>query len=109
VVADTCGGGGRGAGWANLGRGAAAHTNNMHGVLNTDANLDASDLLNGLLTEDENVSQFFLMHIKSSYHDTDTFIQTHRNTFNPIFLSINIQSLNSKYESLKILIHRFLS
>jgi exonuclease III len=62
---------------------------------------DATTLLNSYITDDENISQFFQTHISSSYFDTDSFIAKFKNTSDPVMISINIQSINSKYESLK--------
>ena len=50
--------------------------------------------------EDEN-SLYSDITIDSQFYDTDSFITKFRNHNKPIFLNINIQSLNSKYEKLK--------
>ena len=42
--------------------------------------------------------------INSRFHDLKTFMQTYRSAARPVFLSINIQSLNSKYEKLTELV-----
>ena len=39
--------------------------------------------------------------IDSCFHDTESFISKFRNNSKPLFLNINIQSLNSKFEKLK--------
>ncbi len=102
------GGGGGIAGRVCWGRGGTAtHTDILLDALNSNPSLDASDLLNSLITDDENISQFFQTHIDSSYTDTNLFIETFRNNSEPILLSLIIQSLNSKYDQLKILISRF--
>ncbi len=72
--------------------------------LNNDPSYDASNLLNSYLADDENVSQFFQTNISSSYHDAKTFSDTFRNTTDLIILSLNIQSLNSKYGALNLFI-----
>ncbi len=95
--------------WAYRGRGGTGtHTNNLLGVLNADQSLDASLLLNSLITEDENISQFFQTQINSIYSDADIFIDTFRNTSEPLIISLNVQSLSSKYNQLKIFINRLL-
>jgi hypothetical protein len=77
--------------WAYRGRGGAGtHTNNLLGVLNADQSLDASLSLNSLITEDENISQFFQTQIHSIFSDTDLFIDTFRNTSEPLIISLNI-------------------
>jgi hypothetical protein len=91
------------------GGGAGTHTNNLFGVLNADQSLDASLSLNSLITEDENISQFFQTQIHSIFSDTDLFIDTFRNTSGPLIISLNIQSLSSKFNHLKILIDRLLN
>jgi len=70
-------------------------------TLNADLSLDASNSLNSYIADDENVSQFFKTHIKSTYFDTDTFINKFKNSNIPLVLSIKIQSLNSKFIALK--------
>ena len=50
--------------------------------------------------EDEN-SLYSDITIDSQFYDTDSFITKFSNHNKPIFLNINIQSLNSKYEKLK--------
>jgi hypothetical protein len=71
-----------------------------------DSTCDASDLLTSYLSDNENVSQFFQTNISSSYHDCKTFIDAFKNTSDPIILSLNIQSLNSKYGALKLFTKR---
>jgi hypothetical protein len=98
-------GGGGGESWANLGRGAVMHTDSDQlDSLNSDMTLDASVLLNSHISDDENISQFFQTHIQSSYVDLNSFISAYRHSSQPLMLSLNIQSLSSKYEHLKILI-----
>jgi hypothetical protein len=63
--------------------------------------LDAEIALNSYIANDENISQFFQTYIKSNYYDLDSFIAAFKNTQEPLLLSLNIQSLNSKYEPLK--------
>jgi hypothetical protein len=77
--------------------------------LNTDITLDATHSLNNYILADENVSQFFQTNIKSFYYDTETFINKFKSSTEPLILSINIQSLNSKHTSLKGYIQNLLS
>jgi hypothetical protein len=78
------------------------HTNNtVLDDLNLDQSLDAKIYLNEYILNDENVSQFFQTHITSSYSDMKTFFECYSKTTDPLLLSINIQSLNSKFDSLK--------
>ena len=90
--------------------GAGKHTN--YGLLddiNSDLTLDACTLLNSYVDDDENVSQFFQTRIQSSYHDVTSFKDQFNRSSNPLILSLNIQSLNSKYESLKSLVSDLLN
>jgi hypothetical protein len=77
--------------------------------LNSDNSLDASALLNSHISDDENISQFFQTHIQSTYHDLNSFILAYRHSSQPLILSINIQSLTSKYEHLKIFVQTLLT
>ncbi len=76
----------------------------MLGDINSDLTLDANSLLNRYVHDDENIRQFFQTHVESSYHDVISFKNVFSRSGNPLILSLNIQSLNSKYESLKSLI-----
>ncbi len=90
--------------------GTGKHTN--YGLLdgiNSDPTLDACTLLNSYVDDDENVSQFFQTRIQSSYHDVTSFKDLFNRSSNPLILSLNIQSLNSKYESLKSLVSDLLN
>ena len=71
------------------------------GVIFVDVSFDAKSLLNDFVSEDEIISQFFTTRLNSSYFDADSFIAKYKNTAEPIMLSINIQSLNSKFNTLK--------
>jgi hypothetical protein len=91
-------------GWAAGGGGDGVRTGLHNSLLleelNADRTLDASNLLNSYIADDENISQFFQTHIHSDYFDADSFIAKFKNSVEPIMLSINIQSLNSKYNAL---------
>jgi len=47
------------------------------------------------------------INLTSSYFDNDSFVQTFKTSKNPIFLSINVQSLPSKHGNLNVLINEF--
>jgi len=47
--------------------------------------------------------------INCKYYDEDSFLQNYKNTKNPIYMSLNIQSLNSKYTNLKNLLTNLLN
>jgi hypothetical protein len=87
--------------------GVGLHTNTAALIdLNSDPLLDAKQYLNSYISDDDSIGQFFQTTINSTYHDTDSFIHTFSNTQDSIHLSLNIQSLNSKYESLKSFVSR---
>jgi hypothetical protein len=101
--------GGWGWGWGGGGGDRVRAGADLLHSLNTDLSLDAEFALNRYIADDENVSQFFQTHIKSNYHDLDYFIASFKHTNEPIILSLNIQSLNSKYEALKSFVRTLLS
>ena len=99
------GGAGVGVGVGAEGGGAGLQTGaDQLTSLNNDASLDAEIALNSYIADDENISQFFQTHIKSNYYDLESFIDAFKNSHEPLLLSLNIQSLNSKYEPLKAFI-----
>jgi len=78
---------------------------NTYGLLtdlNDDVSLNASDLLNDYINDDEVLQQFFNTQLKSNFFDLNNFQTNFCNNSEPIFLSLNIQSLNSKYCEQKI-------
>jgi hypothetical protein len=68
--------------------------------LNNNNTLDAAEYLNSYIRDDDNISQFFETIIKSEYYDNEALINSCSNTNRPLILSINIQSLMSKYNEL---------
>jgi hypothetical protein len=69
-------------------------------LLNNNNTLDAAEYLNSYIRDDDNISQFFETIIKSEYYDNEALINSCSNTNRPLILSINIQSLMSKYNEL---------
>ena len=67
--------------------------------------MDATDLLNNFFQEDENIQQFFNTNLSSTYFDPKSFNGAFNGNKDPLFISLNIQSLNSKYNELKILLN----
>jgi hypothetical protein len=45
---------------------------------------------------------------QSKFYDVEVFIETFKNTKLPIFINLNIQSLNAKYNKLNDLVNRLL-
>ena len=81
------------------------HTNNdLLDGLNSDPLLDACQILNSYIHDDENISHFFQTRLNSAYFDLDSFSHSYKNSSDPIVLSLNVQSLNSKYNGLKDLV-----
>ena len=48
------------------------NNNTLLDRINTDPNLNATDILNNFLHEDDNVSQLFVTNLKSNYFDIST-------------------------------------
>ncbi len=57
--------------------------------------------LNKYIYDDDSIGQLFQTQIKSEYHDLISFANKYKGNDDPLILSINIQSINSKYEALK--------
>jgi len=81
--------------------------NNPNGVqpvqlLNNNINFDLSPVLdNFFLNSDDLPSPYVNVNISSLFYELPNIISKFKNTPNPIFLNINIQSLHSKYQPLK--------
>ena len=87
-------------GW--WGRGVATHTSDaLLNSLNNNCTLDASISLNKYIYDDDSIGQLFQTQIKSEYHDITSFANKYKNNTDPLIISINIQSINSKYDALK--------
>ena len=70
------------------------------GQLNANNNLNLYYTLAGKLYPDD-CNPYDELTIDSTFVDTQSFINKFKNSHHPLFLNINIQSLNSKYEKLK--------
>ena len=70
------------------------------GQLNANNNLNLYYTLTGKLDPDD-YNPYDELTIDSTFVDTQSFINKFKNSHHPLFLNINIQSLNSKYEKLK--------
>ena len=77
--------------------------------LNSDPALYARNSLNNLIHEDEVIGQFFSTSVDSHYFDLNSFKTSFSQTKSPIYLSLNIQSLQSKFADLKHLVSEFLN
>jgi hypothetical protein len=71
--------------------------------------LCAKDLLTSLIIDDDNINQFFSTELNSNYHDIHSFCAKFAKSKNPIFISLNIQSLPSKYSELKFFMDDLIS
>ncbi len=71
------------------------NTGGLLAGLNNDVLLNATELLNNFIQDDENIQQFFSTNISSCYFDLNSFSETFKNNGEPLFISLNIQSLNS--------------
>lgn len=76
-------------------------------LLNNNDNLNLRTVINRVLLNDNVNDDEFLMNpynnidITSLFHDTHSLITEHKNSSKPLFMSVNVQSLNSKHEKLK--------
>jgi hypothetical protein len=77
------------------------HQEQLLDELNHNPLYDNTNTLNNLLHSDDNTNTFTHINLNSDYYDIFSFRNKLKNTANPIFLSINIQSIQSKYEELK--------
>jgi exonuclease III len=96
-----CGGGGRECAQGIGGGVGVPNTDQLLTNLNNDLNLNASYLLNSYFQDDENTQQFFKTNLSSCYFDMQSFSNTYQHCKEPLFISLNIQSLNSKFSELK--------
>ncbi len=72
--------------------------------LNSSPTYDHSILLNSTLHDNDDAHIFTHINISSKYYDNNSLIETFSNTNTPLILSLNIQSLPSKYNALLDLI-----
>ena len=76
-----------------------------HGDMDRNASFDVGSTLNNFLGLDAETNPYFNQLNLSHYTDVENFVATYKNSKKPFLLSLNICSLNSKYENLKYLIH----
>jgi hypothetical protein len=70
-------------------------------ILNNERNLDFKAILNSLPNYDPDTCIYENVMIESSFYDVDSFTSKFKNSKQLIFLSVNIQSINAKYDNLK--------
>jgi len=80
---------------------------NLTNGVNEIEKFDWNQQLNFYFQNDENLNPYTDTMINSPYFDTELFVNNFKNTKSPIFLSLNIQSLPSKYPKIKDLIYEF--
>jgi hypothetical protein len=78
-------------------------------ALNRSAIYDASNLIQELINDGEGNNEYINFKTGSLYYDASSFISKFKNNNNPIILSLNIQSLQSKYNELKLFILELLT
>ena len=83
-------------------------TNDLH-TLNENNDLDFLFKFNNLLNDENEDSPYANVQIDSKFHDLDSFIINPSIVTAPVFLSINVQSLNSKHANLNEFILELLS
>jgi hypothetical protein len=72
--------------------------------LNHNASYDLKTSAQFLYENDDWPNPYLHVNIDSKFFDTDSFYSKFSNHPHPVFLSINIQSLMSKYDNLKIFV-----
>jgi hypothetical protein len=80
---------------------------NLLTSLNSSPLYDHSKTLNATLHTNDDTGTFLHINLSSNFHDINSFIQSHADANNPIILSLNVQSLQSKFNSLLELINNF--
>jgi len=73
--------------------------------MDRDVKFDIGSTLNNFFGLDPEANPYSNQINLSHYTDVENFVATYKNSKKPFFLSMNICSLNSKYDSLKYLIH----
>ncbi len=58
---------------------------------------DAKLIIQDYLRDDDNSDEYINVNLSSFYFDAQSFINKFKNTKHPIMLSLNVQSLQSKY------------
>jgi hypothetical protein len=65
---------------------------------------DASNILNEFITDDDADNPLLNVKLNSSYFKPDDFIQKFKHTSKPLLVSVNIQSITSKFNSINAFI-----
>jgi len=81
------------------------NTTELLADLNNDVALNATNLLNSYINDDDITQQLFNSNLSSEYYDVNSFTDKFSNSNEPLFISVNIQSLNSKFNELKLFIN----
>jgi hypothetical protein len=68
--------------------------------INANISLDLRTIANFLTNDDDWPNPYLHINLDSYFHDTESFVHKFKNQKNPLFLSINVQSLLSKHSSL---------
>jgi hypothetical protein len=77
------------------------YNNDVLTNLNSNANYDLKCTSTYLFENDEWPNPYLDININSMFHDHDSFISMYSNYSYPIFISLNVQSLMSKFDNLK--------
>ena len=98
-----------GEGWTTIYRGADRAGDGGGGEQDHIKSLNKNSNLNILPTliradADADTNLYSMLTIDSNFYDSDSFISKFKGSNKPLFLNINIQSLNSKFEKLKCFI-----
>jgi hypothetical protein len=75
--------------------------------MNNNAELDFKSIIQRQPNFDPDSNVYDSVNINSKFYDVDLFIDKYKHARCPVFLNVNIQSLNAKHSKLKELIERF--
>ncbi len=83
------------------------HDNNLLADLNNSIQYDISNIVNNYLHQDDENNIFSSINLSSDYQDVHSIVHKYSPRNNPLIISCNIQSLQSKFDKLKSLINEF--
>jgi hypothetical protein len=98
------GGGPRRCGWRGGRVSVLSYSDALLDALNSKPEYDASNIIREYLNDDENPDEYVNFVPNSLFYDINTFINTYKDK-NNLILSMKIQSLQSKFNDLKLFIY----
>ena len=87
-----------------------ANNINLLDELNSKNIYDSSDYINQFIIDDDSDFNIFSgLNMKSIYYDITSFTNKFKNSKNPVIVSLNVQSIMSKFDRLSNFIYELLS